>query len=110
MPDNPTTPETPTTAIPFTTLTGTWTASNGTGTITSGDRRGTISLRTTHSNTIIFTNVSDSGNTWRMERTNNRGKTTRTTITFTSSTTAQVERLEDRDSTMSFNYTLTKQQ
>ena len=159
-PDNPTTPESPTTpdnptttTIPFTTLTGTWQASNGTGTITSEGRQGTMRLSTTHSNTITFTNASDSGsldgtsqiyldmyddngtfaaeyedefgggsmnftgitfentsgNTWVMERLNKYDKTTRTTITFTSSTTAEVERLEERDMTFSFKYTLTKQ-
>ena len=153
-PDNPATPETPTTtAIPFTTLTGTWQASNGTGTITSGDRQGTMSLSTTHSNTITFTNANGigsldgtsqiyfdmyddngtfaaeyedefgggsmnftgitfentSGNTWVMERLNKYDKTTRTTITFTSSTTAEVERLEERNMTFSFKYTITKQ-
>lgn len=153
-PDTNTTPDNPTTtAIPFTTLTGTWQASNGTGTITSGDRQGTMSLSTTHSNTITFTNASDSGsldgtsqiyldvydengtfageyedefgggsmnftgitfentggNTWVMERLNKHNKTTRTTITFTSSTTAEVERLEDRNEIFSFKYTLTKQ-
>ena len=153
-PDNPATPETPTTtAIPFTTLTGTWTASNGTGTITSGDRQGTMSLSTTHSNTITFTNASDSGsldgtsqiyldmyddngtfaaeyedefgggsmnftgitfentsgNTWVTERLNKYNKTTRTTITFTSATTAEVDRLEDRNDTFRFKYTITKQ-
>ena len=153
-PNNPTTPDNQTTtAIPFTTLTGTWQASNATGTITSGDRQGTMRLSTTHSNTITFTNASDSGsldgtsqiyldvyddnvtfaaeyedefggdsmnftgitfentsgNTWVTERLNKYNKTTRTTITFTSATTAEVDRLEDRNDTFRFKYTITKQ-
>ncbi len=43
--------------IPFTTLTGTWQASNGTGTVTGNGLNATGSLSTTHSNNITFSNV-----------------------------------------------------
>ncbi len=54
-----------------------------------------------------YTNTS--GNIWRMERLNKDNKTTRTIITFTSATTAQVERFEDREIQTSFSYIITKQ-
>lgn len=160
-PDNtPTTPNNnqTTTTIPFTTLEGTWKASNGTGTWTGNGMSGTASLSTSHNNTITFSNVNVSGNTatfegtsqiywdaydqngnlvqsdwedefgghnmssiggeeytntsgniWRMERLNKDNKTTRTIITFTSATTAQVERFEDREIQTSFSYIITKQ-
>ena len=153
---NTPTPDTPAT-ISFTTLTGTWAASNGSGTVT-GTVDGmsvntTMSLRA-GSNTITFSNVNVSGstatleaslnicmdiagssevwedefgggkaeytgvltfqntdgNTWSMERTGSHNNTPhRTTITFTSSTTAQVERYDGGEPTINASYTLTKQ-
>ena len=59
-----------------------------------------------------YTNIG--GNTWRMERTRDNGKITRTVITFTSATSAQVERYDeyrifDSNVQIRVEYTLTKQ-
>ncbi|MBQ6419245.1 MAG: hypothetical protein IJJ91_11310 [Synergistaceae bacterium] len=55
--DNPATPDTPSTVYDFSILTGTWIASNGTGTVTGGGVNTTLSLSAGHSNTITFKNV-----------------------------------------------------
>lgn len=149
----PTNPDTPaTTTYSFSSLLGTWQASNGTGSATGNGINATATLSPEHDNTITFTNATPngtlagtsqiywdayqggtlifpdwedefggtsmnfsgltfqntSGNTWVMERTNKYNKITQTTITFTSSTTATVERYEDREFLITFSYTITK--
>ena len=59
----PTNPDTQGSKYDFNVLAGTWTASNGTGTVTGNGITGTASLSTRHSNTISFSNVNVSGST-----------------------------------------------
>ena len=60
------------------------------------------------SGVLTFRNTS--GNTWRMERLNHDGEIVRVTITFTSSTTAQIEQFyETETGTVQYSYKLTKQ-
>ena len=60
------------------------------------------------SGVLTFRNTSR--NTWRMERLNHDGEIVRVTITFTSSTTAQIEQFyETETGTVQYSYKLTKQ-
>ena|GEM_PF-4159894 len=151
-PQTPTTPNTPTTTIPFTALSGTWQASNATGSATANGTTFTMTMSTSHANTVTFSGVTSggtlqassqiywdasgngvsltdihdnlgsshemtfqniSGNTWQMYRARSSGQPEITTITFTSATTAKVERDgyydEYQNAHYKMTYTITKQ-
>ncbi len=151
-PQTPTTPNTPTTTIPFTALTGTWQASNATGSATANGTTFTMTMSTSHANTVTFSGVTSSGtlqassqiywdangngvsltdihdnlgsshemtfqnlsaNTWQMYRARRGDNPEITTITFTSATTAKVERDgyydEYQNAHYKMTYTITKQ-
>ncbi len=158
-PDNPSTPQTPTapdnpttTTIPFTALSGTWKASNASGSATANGAAFTMTMNTSHANTVTFSSVTSSGtlqassqiywdasgngvsltdihdnlgsshemtfqnisaNTWQMYRARSSGNPEITTITFTSATTATVQRDgyydEYQNAHYQMTYTITKQ-